>query len=73
MQLNNTEENHWSDDDANEYNKEESFVDMWNNSFYPLFTDLQGGDWGKSWDESDNKTEDENKHVYKKETKNTKG
>ena len=66
MPLSNTEENHGSCDDAHEYNKEEGFVDMWNDSFYPLFTDLQGEDWEQSWDESDNKMEDENKRDYKK-------
>ena len=69
MMLSNTEENHGSPDDANEYRKEEGFVDMQNDSFYPLFTDLQGEYWEQSWDESDNKMEDENKRQYKKEKK----
>ena len=72
MMLSNTEENHGSPDDANEYRKEEGFVDMQNDSFYPLFTDLQGEYWEQSWDESDNKMEDENKREYKKEKKKTK-
>ena len=49
MPLSNTEEKDGSDDDANKYNKEEGFVDMWNDSFHPLFTDLQGEDWEQSW------------------------
>ena len=36
MPLSKTEENHGSNDDAHEYNKEEGFVHMWNGSLHGL-------------------------------------
>ena len=44
----------------------EATMKQMNDSFYPLFTDLQGEDWEKSWDERDSKMENEIKHEYKK-------
>ena len=64
--LSNTEEELGSNDDENEYNKEEVFAEMWNDRFYPLFTDMLEEDWEQTWDESDNKLEDKSKCEYKK-------